>query len=87
MRKKGLWSFIARKAFASIIIIFAIMCINFVIFRMAPGDPIRMMFRDPRINAEQMQQLRAKFGLDKSLSGQFVAYLRQLSKGNLGTSF
>ncbi len=87
MRKKGLGRFIARKAFASIITIFAIMCINFVIFRMAPGDPIRMMFRDPRMNAEQMQQLRAKFGLDKSLSGQFVAYLKQLSRGNLGTSF
>jgi len=87
MRKKGLGRFIARKAVASIITIFAIMCVNFIIFRMAPGDPIRMMFRDPRMTAEQMQQLRAKFGLDKSLSGQFVAYLKQLSRGNLGTSF
>jgi len=87
MRRKGLGRFIARKALASIITIFAIMCVNFIIFRMAPGDPIRMMFRDPRMTAEQMQQLRAKFGLDKSLSGQFAAYLKQLSRGNLGTSF
>lgn len=87
MRKKGLGSFIARKAFASVVTILTIMCVNFFIFRIAPGDPIRMMFRDPRISAEQMQKVREKFGLDKSLGGQFLAYVKQLSRGNLGISF
>jgi len=87
MALKGFASFAIRKAIATIITIFAIVCVNFAIFRMVPGDPIRMMFRDPRVTAEQMQLVREKFGLDKPLWGQFVSYLRELFQGNLGISF
>lgn len=87
MKKRGIGRYVARKLFASVVTIFVIMCVNFVIFRIAPGDPIRMMFRDPRVSAEQMQAVREKFGLDKPLGGQFLAYLKQLSRGNLGISF
>ena len=87
MAAKGFISFAISKLIAAVITILAITCVNFVIFRMAPGDPIRMMFRDPRVSAEQMQKVREKFGLDKPLSGQFVAYVKELSKGDLGISF
>ena len=87
MAVKGFVSFAISKLIAAVITILAITCVNFVIFRMAPGDPVRMMFRDPRVSAEQMQKVREKFGLDKPLSGQFVAYVKELSKGNLGISF
>jgi len=79
--------FAFRKGIAAIITIFAILCINFLIFRIAPGDPVRMMFKDPRVSAKALEQQRQKFGLDKPLSGQFVAYLKQLSHGDLGISF
>ncbi|OQX24422.1 MAG: hypothetical protein BWK80_20895 [Desulfobacteraceae bacterium IS3] len=78
---------LTRKVIAAILTIFAIACTNFVIFRIAPGDPIRMMFRDPRVSAGQMQAMREKFGLDKPLDGQFVDYLKALSRGDLGLSF
>jgi peptide/nickel transport system permease protein len=87
MAAKGFVSFAIGKLAAAVITILAITCVNFVIFRMAPGDPVRMMFRDPRVSAQQMQQVREKFGLDKPLSGQFVAYVKELAKGNLGISF
>jgi peptide/nickel transport system permease protein len=79
--------FALRKAVAAFLTIIAIVCANFVIFRVAPGDPIRMMFRDPRVSAEQLQVMRVKFGLDKSIGGQFIAYVRGLSRGDLGLSF
>ena len=44
--------FIFRKVVAACLTIVAIVCVNFVIFRIAPGDPVRMMFRDPRVSAE-----------------------------------
>jgi peptide/nickel transport system permease protein len=87
MAARGFASFAVSKLIAAVITILAITCVNFVIFRMAPGDPIRMMFRDPRVSAEQMQKVREKFGLDKPLSGQFVAYVKELAKGDLGISF
>ena len=83
----GLKWFALRKGVAAFLTIIAILCANFVIFRVAPGDPIRMMFRDPRVSAEQLQAMKEKFGLDKSIGGQFVAYLKGLSRGDLGLSF
>jgi len=83
----GLKEFVVKKIIAAIITIFAIVSVNFVIFRMAPGDPVRMMFKDPRISGEQMQLIREKFGLDKPLWGQFIFYLKELSHGDLGLSF
>jgi len=83
----GLKEFVVKKIIAAIITIFAIVSVNFVIFRMAPGDPVRMMFKDPRISGEQMQLIREKFGLDKPLWGQFIFYLKELSHGELGLSF
>jgi len=83
----GLRGFIFRKIVAACLTIVAIVCVNFAIFRMAPGDPIRMMFRDPRVSAENLQLMKEKFGLDKPLSGQFVAYVKGLTRGDLGLSF
>ena len=83
----GLKGFIFRKAVAASLTIIAIVCVNFVIFRMAPGDPVRMMFRDPRVSAENMQLMREKFGLDKPIGAQFIAYAKGLARGDLGLSF
>jgi len=83
----NLASFAFRKALAAIITIVAILCVNFLIFRIAPGDPVRMMFKDPRVSAQALALQRQKFGLDKPLSGQFVAYLNQLAHGEMGISF
>jgi peptide/nickel transport system permease protein len=79
--------FALQKAVAALLTIIAIVCVNFVIFRIAPGDPIRMMFRDPRVSAEQLQAMKEKFGLDKSMGGQFIAYARGVARGDLGLSF
>ena len=83
----NLAGFALRKAVAAIITIVAILCVNFLIFRIAPGDPVRMMFKDPRVSARALELQRQKFGLDKPLSGQFTAYLNQLARGDLGISF
>lgn len=87
MALKGFASFAIKKVIAAIITVLAIIVANFAIFRLAPGDPIRMMFRDPRVSAEQMALMREKFGLDEPLWGQFVCYIRQLARGDLGISF
>lgn len=79
--------FTLKKTLAAVVTIIAIVIVNFIIFRVSPGDPIRMMFRDPRVSAEQLQVMRVKFGLDKSLWGQFVDYFNQLLHGNMGFSF
>ncbi len=83
----GIKGFILRKVTAAVLTIAVIICANFFIFRMTPGDPVRMMFRDPRVSVENLALMKEKFGLDKPLSGQFAAYVRNLIKGDLGVSF
>ena len=87
MALKGFAGFATKKVSAAAITVFAIVCANFVIFRLVPGDPLRMMFKDPRVSAEQMQLVRESFGLDKPLGQQFLYYIRELFHGNLGMSF
>jgi peptide/nickel transport system permease protein len=85
---KGFAGFAIRKVSAAAITIFAIVCFNFVLFRIIPGDPVRLLFGDPRVSAHKIAEMYEKFGLAGGLWDQFVAYLRQLFlHGDLGYSF
>ena len=80
--------FVVRKVSAAVLTIYIIVCFNFVLFRMVPGDPVRLMFHDPRIPSASLEHLYERFGLTGSLWDQFVAYQRQLFiYGDLGLSF
>jgi peptide/nickel transport system permease protein len=85
---KGFAGFAIRKVSGAVITIFIMICFNFVLFRMVPGDPVRMLFKDPRVPAEFILAMYERFGLTGSLWEQFVAYLRQLFlHRDLGYSF
>lgn len=77
---------LVRVASALLIVFFAI-TMNFVLFRLAPGDPTTLMSRVPSADSSVQEALRHKFALDKSVFQQYVAYLSQLLHGNLGISF
>lgn len=66
---------------------FLIITFNFFLFRVLPGDPVRMLFKDPRIPPEALEQLRASFGLDKPVLVQYLYYLANLARGDMGISF
>jgi len=63
--------------------------INFFLPRLMPGDPLKLIAGNaaPQLGKERVAALRAQYGLDKPLPEQYVIYLKQLSQGNLGTSF
>jgi peptide/nickel transport system permease protein len=85
---KGFAGFAIRKISGAVITIFIIICFNFVLFRLVPGDPVRMLFKDPRVPPEIILAMYERFGLIGSLWEQFVAYLRELFvHGDLGYSF
>ena len=66
-----------------------VLLLDFVLFRVLPGDPIRAVIgRNVRISAEVQQSLREQFGLDKPVfPDQFVDTLGQWAQGNLGVSW
>ncbi len=59
--------------------------IVFVLLRVVPGDPIAMMI-PPGAGQEDIDRLRQHYGLDGPLLRQFVAWLGDLARGDLGTS-
>ena len=63
--------------------------INFFLPRMVPGDPIKLIAGSaaPQLGKERVEALRAQYGLDKPLHEQYVIYLKQLARGDLGMSF
>jgi len=77
---------IKRVAFA-IVTVFVAVTINFVLFRLAPGNAVTNLSRVPHATQELRASLRQQFGLDKSKGRQYVIYLKQLAHGNLGISF
>jgi len=77
---------IKRIGFA-IVTVFVAVTINFVLFRLAPGSAVTNLARVPHATPELRQELKHEFGLDKSKGAQYVIFLKQLARGNLGVSF
>ncbi|HEY6014146.1 MAG TPA: ABC transporter permease [Candidatus Limnocylindrales bacterium] len=73
------------QAFATII---AIVVLNFLLFRLMPGSPERVLFRNPNLSPEVVEAARVRWGLDKPLiPDQLVAYVGSTLTGDLGYSF
>ena len=79
--------YVLKRLLQSIPLILFAMAINFVIIHAAPGDPITYLYgASADVSPEQMNKLREELGLNRPLSVQFLFYLRQLVKGDLGFS-
>lgn len=67
-------------------VLWVIVTILFLLFRLMPGDPL-VAYIDPTFTEEQAAAVRHQFGLDQPLHTQYVLYLRNIVTGNFGTSF
>ena len=77
--------YILRRFLLSLIVLFGVILIIFVITRVVPSDPAAK-WAGARATAEQVAAARIELGLDKSLPVQFVKYLGDLVHGDLGES-
>ena len=66
-----------------------ILGLNFALPRLLPGDPLTALVgeQDLIITPEFRQELRQRYALDQPLSQQFVQYVDNLLRGDLGYSF
>jgi peptide/nickel transport system permease protein len=67
--------------------VFLIVVLNFVLFRMMPGSPDRVLLRNPNITEEVRAAARARWGLDDPVPVQLVKYIGATLQGDLGYSF
>jgi len=70
----------------SVVTVFVIVTITFILFRLLPGDPTLAVL-SPLLPAEMHQKMREIFGLDEPLAKQYVLYIGNVLRGELGRSF
>ena len=96
-------NYILRKIVFAVGTLIVVLVFNFLLFRILPGDPVKLIIHNPRMTREAQERIRAQFGLDKpiwldterlregdiagALDTQFTAYVRNVLRGNLGVSF
>lgn len=68
-----------------IAVMFIVATIVFVIIRVTPGDPAAVML-GPEASQQDIAALRTQLGLDRPLPLQYVTWLGQLARGDLGQS-
>ncbi|MFW9926414.1 MAG: ABC transporter permease [Candidatus Thorarchaeota archaeon] len=82
----GTWRYIGQRLAQTILIWFLIITLNFVIFRIMPGDP-RQALLGEGLSPDVRASLEARFGLNRPLIEQYWLYIINLFNGDLGVSF
>jgi peptide/nickel transport system permease protein len=80
----GLW--LARRVASGILVVAGIAALTFCLVHLAPGDPIYLLAGDGGSLA-YYEEMRAKYGLDRTLLEQFVLYGRSVLMRDFGYSF
>src|SRR4030067_1675246 len=75
--------FIIKRLFWGIPVLWAVATITFIIMHIVPGGPFD---EEKQLPPEIKANIEQKYNLDKSLSEQYMLYLWNLLKGDLGPS-
>jgi peptide/nickel transport system permease protein len=77
---------IIRRLLMMLIVLLGISVLTFVLSRVVPADPARLV-AGPRASAEGVEQVRRGLGLDRPLPEQYLRYMSGLARLDLGQSF
>src|ERR1044071_2786741 len=76
---------IFKRMLVAIPSLIGVVIVTFLLTRALPGDPAAY-FAGPAATKEAIEQIRVKLGLDKPLYLQFIRYVGDLARGDLGNS-
>jgi oligopeptide transport system permease protein len=75
--------YVARRLVYMLVALFIITSVTFFISKLLPGTP----FADDKLTPQIRQQLYEKYGLDEPVTVQYVKYMANVARGDLGNSF
>jgi peptide/nickel transport system permease protein len=78
-------AFLRKRLVQTIPVLFGIVLTVFLVVRLIPGDPARIML-GTRASEERLAQLRTELGLDLPIWQQFVSFATRIVQGDLGNS-
>ncbi|MDY3918167.1 MAG: ABC transporter permease [Candidatus Limivivens sp.] len=89
MKINALWCHILT----GFLTLFCIITINFLLIRFMPGDPVKHIIGEDQYfkleleNPERLEEIRAEYGLDKTLFTQYTTYLNKTLHLDFGNSY
>ena len=75
-----------RRALQAVATFGVALTLLFVLMRAAPGDPLSRLGEHRPLSQQEIETLRARYGLDQPVATQFVSFLKGLVRGDLGVS-
>lgn len=79
--------YVLYRLVGSVPVLLGVVIIVFLMVRLVPGDPVKILLTGSRTTEEQQALVRRQLGLDKPLPAQFASFLGNLAQGDLGTSY
>lgn len=87
------FSYLIKNVFWYALIIFVVVTFNFALIRFMPGDPVERYlgvedyYYLEKYYPEVLEAERARYGLDKSVPEQYLIYMSDMLRGDLGHSY
>ena len=81
-----LYQYVARRLVATIPVMAVVATFVFLLLRLTTGDPAAIIAGD-NATAQDVAAVRTKLGLDRPIAQQFVIWLGNMARGDLGESF
>lgn len=75
-----------RRSLQAVLTFAVALALLFLLMRAAPGDPLFRLSSDRPISRQEIEVLRARYGLDQPVGTQLVAFVGGLARGDLGVS-
>lgn len=82
----GLREYLIRRVIHTLILIYIALTVNFLLFRVMPGDPF-LLIGMGILTQEQIQEMHHLYGLDSPFIEQYFGYLYNMAMGRFGYSF
>src|SRR3977135_3055207 len=85
MLPPGVTGYIVRRLWQSVLVLFAVSLLSFVLFFLS-GDPVAALV-PLNARAEDMDNVRHQYGLDQPILTQYMLFVVRAFSGDLGESF
>ncbi len=78
--------YLAARLLQALGVIVFVTTVSFAVVHLAPGDPVSAALQSPNVTEATREQWRASFGLDRPISEQYVRWVANVARGDLGYS-
>ncbi len=82
-------AYIVRRLMLGVVILLLVTLLVFLAMRLLPGDPLIIFISQSQVEVyspEQLAELRHEYGLDKSLPMQYISWIGNILRGDMGKS-